>query len=496
MKKHEGLTGLIISLCIVFALAAVFGATRSNVNKPAASGKSFLFTQTAESGSYVKASGGLSIAFSGVSTVTTRFTDRPQRVADTMSTALFYAGWDSAFKASPPNAAVVFSHGNSRGDDTAVLELSRPAYDAQARTLTFSARDTDAGAGSWRDTALTEFPASFGPASIFIDAGDDQVDASAAKQFYGLCFGLDPRASASYQPIPNAFMDQYLATIAPYCSWITDYRVSWKGTEDAATYAAKQAHAHGLKLAATAWLYWDPNNLARSKSDNEAEVHELISLINQGYVDAAVLGNEPEAQRGSPPYPIDSMTQDLLGYINEVKVGAHPPPGVKVPVGTRIIGGVGADAWIHTIASNCDFVQVTIHPANWSNKNNTIHNIEAAVAFLDQSYKNSRAQLQAWGLGRVELQVGETGWPTSADSGFNQALFTPTNAAAYASRVAAWSAQNGAKVFWFEAIDEPWKGGFDAKAYDSNWGVWHWYAANPANPFPPGPVKGRWVKKY
>jgi exo-beta-1,3-glucanase (GH17 family) len=492
MKRNQIRPLALLTLAILVAfLPALSGCGEGSSKNGTGSGVSYLFSQTMSGGS-LRVAGSQNeyiLELRGVSPKTVRFTDRPYRSADAIATREFLKSWPSYFKGGSPNATLVFTDPSHRGEDSAVFVISSPSYGKASNTLTYRLTEMPGDvAVNWKGAPLKSLTGSFQAASLFIDSGEIDADAATGKQFYGLCLGLDPKPAQGYQPIPNSFMDTYLATISPYAGWITDYRVSWKGTEDVATYAVKQAHAHGLKIAACAWLYWDPNNLAQSKSDNDAEVRELISLIGQGYVDAAILGNEPEAQRGgNPGYPITSMAADLVGYINQVRA----PGGSKVPVGTRIIGGVGADDWIHTVARSCDFIQVTVHPANWSNKNNTIKSIDGAVAFLDKSYKDSRAQLAAWGLSSTELQIGETGWPTCADSGFNQNLFTVANAAAYAQRVTAWANLNDAKVFWFEAIDEPWKGNFDAKNYDSNWGVWHWSPDNPANPY-----QGHFTKKY
>lgn len=495
LKIVATLAALVAVASCAFLLPGCGGSASSKSTAP---GKvSYLFTQTMSDGTLTADPGKkdtYTLRLGGVSPKTVRFTDRPYRSADTLDTSAFVSDWPVTFKDSSPNATIVFTEVGHKGEDSAVGVISGPRYDEKAGALTYMLKEMPGDvAVNWKGVPLKGLPPRFGAASLFIDSGDFDADAAAGKQFYGLCFGLDPKPSASYQAIPNAFIDKYMDTIAPYAGWITDYRVSWKGAEDVATYAVKQAHAHGLKIAATAWLYWDPNNLAQSKHDNDGEVRELLSLMGQGYIDAAVLGNEPEAQRGgNPGYPIASMASDLVAYINQVKAaGAAAPGGGKIPVGTRIIGGIGADAWIHTVAQVCDFVQITVHPANWSNKNNTIMSIDQAVAFLDKSYKDSRAQLNAWGLNGVDLQIGETGWPTVADAGYNQNLFTVPNAAAYASRTAAWGNQNGVKVFWFEAMDEPWKGNFDAKNYDSNWGAWHWYPDSPASPF-----QGHFTKKY
>ncbi len=109
------------------------------------------------------------------------FTDRPARRAGTEGidafTKRFFAGDD------PPNAAVKVA-GAPASKDLAVVELSEPAYDAKARTLSFAANVVPDGesksaraARIARHPGLAEaladqdgaVPAKFGAATVFID---------------------------------------------------------------------------------------------------------------------------------------------------------------------------------------------------------------------------------------------------------------------------------------------------------------------------------------
>lgn len=120
------------------------------------------------------------LTLTGVIPAGTWFTDRPVRRAGTTAiddfTPLFFDRND------PPNAAVEIA-GADEGADVAIAELSDPAWDADARTLTFTAKlipdhRVEVAKGhpglanhiARNDSAL---PASFGAATLFIDAGMD-----------------------------------------------------------------------------------------------------------------------------------------------------------------------------------------------------------------------------------------------------------------------------------------------------------------------------------
>jgi len=98
------------------------------------------------------------------------FTDRPERKAGTESIADFASAWDKrGFTETPPNAAVVW------GKDSAsrVFELSEPAYDSAADTLTFTAHDLgdepSTALSAFKGSSDDELPTDLGEVAVFID---------------------------------------------------------------------------------------------------------------------------------------------------------------------------------------------------------------------------------------------------------------------------------------------------------------------------------------
>ena len=84
-------------------------------------GARLLFTQTARSGSIATgADGKVTLTLRGVARRTTRYTDRPLRVADTIPTEHLTRDFDALFGDEPPNASLSLPHPTPR---TIVLEL-------------------------------------------------------------------------------------------------------------------------------------------------------------------------------------------------------------------------------------------------------------------------------------------------------------------------------------------------------------------------------------
>lgn len=74
-----------------------------------------------------------------VSDTTILFSDRPDRIVTSVSTADFVGNWTAgqdSFAADPPNAALVIAN----EDDTTIVELLNPTYDTDTKTLQYEAR--------------------------------------------------------------------------------------------------------------------------------------------------------------------------------------------------------------------------------------------------------------------------------------------------------------------------------------------------------------------
>jgi len=126
---------------------------------------SYLYSQTAKSGSLVEeANGDYTLTLREISDATVVFTDRPIRDAFAVTTADFVARFAASFGDDPPNAALSFVPADGNVASTAVFTIDDPIYDGQARTLTYRAVDIPLSG-----TALTQLPGQFGEASLFID---------------------------------------------------------------------------------------------------------------------------------------------------------------------------------------------------------------------------------------------------------------------------------------------------------------------------------------
>ncbi|MEZ4504540.1 MAG: hypothetical protein R2848_01470 [Thermomicrobiales bacterium] len=162
-----------------FALAT-HGVAAHDEGTPSAAGDetAYLFVQSGfTSGMLDQATDGVQswmLTLQGAPAQTVFFSDRPARIAGSVSTERFLELLDFSSD-DPPNAALVID--TESGADVVILELTDPVYDAGDATLTYIAKILDvdvlesSGYGFESDPLGPDgYPAEFGPASLFIDS--------------------------------------------------------------------------------------------------------------------------------------------------------------------------------------------------------------------------------------------------------------------------------------------------------------------------------------
>ena len=169
----------ILALLVSLAAVLVAAAPAAAAAKP-----SYLFTITSSGGTLVHDDSGWWITLTGTSPIVTRFSDRPQRLASTMTPAAFARAWRGyGFAADPPNAALVIADGPAEAD-VFVVELRRPRV--RGTRVTFRAKPIRTSSSALRRYhARRDRPRelAFGPASLFIDDASATVYQPLTLQF-------------------------------------------------------------------------------------------------------------------------------------------------------------------------------------------------------------------------------------------------------------------------------------------------------------------------
>jgi GPH family glycoside/pentoside/hexuronide:cation symporter len=253
---------------------------------------------------------------------------------------------------------------------------------------------------------------------------------------YGANIPESPRISINYSPyvnglnpekndkIPIDLVKKQLDILQPYAHTIRLFGVS--GELNKIYKTAKKDY--GFRIIGGCWI-------DRNYSDKKikGELDALIKLVNNGYIDIAVVGSETL-------YRKDFSADKLIEYINYVKDGIKDK---SIPVTTSDT----SEAWLNNpeLVNVCDVLLVTIYPFF------SEVSIEQATDALIATYSDVERMVN----GRLVI-ISETGWVT-AGSPQGEAVPSMENAKKYFSEVSEWAYSESIEIVWFSAFDESWK---------------------------------------
>jgi len=105
-------------------------------------GVEFLSVQTSQAGSVTENNTTSHLLeLNNVANETVLFSDRPDRIIESISTSDFIGNWTAgpdSFAEDPPNAVLIYENLQTGNLDTVILELFNPLYDMALNTLTYS----------------------------------------------------------------------------------------------------------------------------------------------------------------------------------------------------------------------------------------------------------------------------------------------------------------------------------------------------------------------
>jgi|GEM_PF-465165 len=212
--------------------------------------------------------------------------------------------------------------------------------------------------------------------------------------------------------------------------------------------------------------------IAGNDGFNTAEIARAIKLANDypDLVEAVSVGNETMVS-----WSFNKFTPTQIeAFLATVRAG------VQQPVTTD-------DNWALWAAAPDDLLKavdfVALHtyslldtvsaPGQWDWQQASVPAGQRAAAMMDASiakakadYTAARSHLDGLGYTTMPIVIGETGWKAAPTGGETQRAH-PVNQKMYVDRLATWKASSGAplNIVYFEAFDEPWKGG------DDGWGL-------------------------
>ena len=193
--------------------------------------------------------------------------------------------------------------------------------------------------------------------------------------------------------------------------------------------------------------------LLQNKKYNDNSLIELIKLANE-YEDEIIFlsaGNEALPSWGDNLVP----SERIVHFVRELKKNCKQPVSYCE----------GWDVWVtrmDDIIKEVDFLSVHVYPmwvkvANDEAVEFTISKFEEVIKYTDKP-----------------VIITEMGWATSCNP--NQMIIEDANASCqrkYISKMNEYLKENDKLGFFFEAFDEPWKGGPSPNEAEKHWGLYY-----------------------
>ena len=226
----------------------------------------------------------------------------------------------------------------------------------------------------------------------------------------------------------------------------------------------------------------NPYTIESIKAGNQQELNRLVALsTNPKYKDivlAVSVGNETMVVWST--VPIDPLV--MAGYIRYVRDRVTQPMTTDdnflfYSEPPKAITDLLDFASIHTYSEIDTQYPESVFYYDWKQEAvpagpaRATAMMDAAMKATREQYQLVRDALDRKGLRTMPIVIGETGW-NAVDLGKLRFRAHPVNQKMYVARLDAWRAEGRvgagpANVIYFEAFDEPWKGG------DDKWGLFN-----------------------
>ena len=211
-----------------------------------------------------------------------------------------------------------------------------------------------------------------------------------------------------------------------------------------------------IKLMLGAWLATEKDNPTQKKA-NLGQVERAIKLANQ-YPDVVVaVSVANESQVSWSFHKVEQAT--LIRYVRQVR------KSIKQPVTVADDFKYWRTDESKKLAAELDFIVMHAY-AMWLGQK-----LENAVDWTKQRLAEVKSKHP-----KKLIVIGETGWATQkANHGEQAKLIKGTpgeeQQKEFFDALTAWLQQDRIPYFYFEAFDEPWKGGDDPVEVEKHWGI-------------------------
>ena len=291
--------------------------------------------------------------------------------------------------------------------------------------------------GLTMDELKIKFPYYYTSNIDYIKASLDTKIRSFKSQFekglHGICFSAYNEFQNPGDTITKEQIVKRLEVIKGHTQWIRTF--SCTNGHELIPQLAKEM---GFKTLVGAWISSDIEN-------NEKELDSLKTLLSQGFVDMASVGNEVLFRN-------DISADVLYDYIGQIKKVAGNIPTGYVDVYYEVIKHP-------KLSEISDILMINCYPY-WEGAD-----IQFASLYIQEMY-HKVAQIS----GGKKIVITETGWPSKGQT-VKDAVPSNENVMRYFAEISEWGSSKNVEIFYFSSFDESWKIHFEGWA-GTAWGLW------------------------
>ncbi|NNK17909.1 MAG: glycosyl hydrolase family 17 [Maribacter sp.] len=245
-----------------------------------------------------------------------------------------------------------------------------------------------------------------------------------------------------------------------------------------------------------AWTDQEPDHDQESEA-NASQILVAAHLANQypDIVKVIAVGNEAMVRWAETYYVQPAVILKWVNHLQDLKKDGKLPMDLWITSSDDFSSWGGGDDSYHTddlekLVNAVDYISMHTYPYHNTHYNpefwgipenetklSEIEKVDAAMVraldFAKAQYDSVSNYVASLGL-KKPIHIGETGWATVSDGQYGSKGSKATDEykkALYHSLVRDWTNKAGISCFYFEAFDEPWKGGDNVANSEKHFGL-------------------------
>ena len=245
-----------------------------------------------------------------------------------------------------------------------------------------------------------------------------------------------------------------------------------------------------------AWTDLEPDHEQESES-NATEIAEVVRLAKKypDIVKVIAVGNEAMVKWAASYYVQPWVILKWVNHLQGLKSKGELPQDLWITSSDNFASWGGGDAEYHVedltkLINSVDFLSVHTYPMHDTHYNpnfwgvleeedelSDIEKIDMAMnrskSYAENQYNSVVAYMKSLGVHKP-VHIGETGWASFSNGFYGDGGSKATDEykeALFYNKIRDWTNAKGISCFYFEAFDEPWKGGENPGDSEKHFGL-------------------------